>query len=136
MAVASNTFHLLEFEDGMQVVPDNWVQKDKNECWYPNYKTDKEITKAIKKRHIPQDGWLSYSIKRLFGIYETYSEAYNKLKKAEMNSDINTDTDDKTQRKVRARKQITDDDESDDGSNYQSCLPPYPKAPDMGRTSK
>lgn len=69
MALIKNRFHLLEFEDGIQIVPDNWIQKDTNECWYPNYKTDKEINKAIKKRHIPQDDWLLYSIKRLFGIY-------------------------------------------------------------------
>lgn len=47
-----------------------------------------------------------------------------------MNSDINTDTDDKAQKKIRAKKQTnSDDDESDCSSTYQSCLPPYPKAP-------
>lgn len=69
MALSKNTFHLVEFEDGVQVVPDNWIQRDKNECWYPNFKTDKDINKAIKKRQSPQDGWLSYSIKRVFDIY-------------------------------------------------------------------
>jgi len=63
-------------------------------------------------------------------LIESYSEARNKLKKAET-SDINTDTDDRAQRKFRAKKQIntTDNDESDSSSNYQSYLPPYPKAP-------
>lgn len=69
MALARDRFHLVEFEDGMQVVPDNWIQEDTNKCWYPNCKTDKDINKAIKKRFIPQDDWLSYPIKRLFGIY-------------------------------------------------------------------
>lgn len=69
MSLPKYTFHLLEFEDGLQIVPDNWIQRDTNQCWYPNYKTDNDITKAIKKRQTPQDDWLSYSIKRLFGIY-------------------------------------------------------------------
>lgn len=68
MTLARDRFHLLEFEDGMQIVSDNWIQKDTNKCWYPNYITDKDINKAIKKRYIPEDGWLSYPIKRLFGI--------------------------------------------------------------------
>lgn len=34
---------------------------------------------------------------------DSYNEARSKVKKAEMNSDVNTDIDDKTQRKVRAR---------------------------------
>ncbi|XP_050465072.1 uncharacterized protein LOC126858637 [Cataglyphis hispanica] len=48
-----------------------------------------------------------------------------------MNSDINTDTDDKAQRKIRARKQIDiDDDESDDDHDSDPLrLPSYPKAP-------
>ncbi|KAL6446802.1 hypothetical protein ACFW04_001321 [Cataglyphis niger] len=121
MALPNDLFHLLEFEDGIQVVPNNWVQKDIN----------KYIIKAIKKRQTPQDNWLMYPIKRIFDIYDSYSEARNKLKKAEMNSDINTDTDDKAQRKIRARKQIdTDDDESDDDHDSDPlCLPSYPKAP-------
>lgn len=50
-----------------------------------------------------------------------------------MNSDVNTDIEDKTQRKVRARKQIDTDDESDTDDKSDdsdpSCLPAYPKAP-------
>lgn len=62
MAVYDNIFHLVEFEDGIQVIPDNWIQTDKDKCWYPNYKTDKDINKAIKKQHTPKGDWLSYSI--------------------------------------------------------------------------
>jgi hypothetical protein len=61
-------------------------------------------------------------------LIESYSEAYKKLKKAEMTSDINTDTDDKAQRKVRAKKQSNTDDDESDCCNYQSSLLPYPKA--------
>ncbi|XP_067207273.1 uncharacterized protein [Linepithema humile] len=135
MAVLNNTFYLIEFEDGIQVVPDDWIQKDTKKCWYPNFKRDKDINKAIKKRLIPQDDWLLCSFKRVFGIYESYSEACKKLKKAEMTSDVNTDTD-KTKRKVRARKQSNTDDDESDCSNYQSCLPPYPKAPMIHTNTK
>ncbi|XP_036144426.1 uncharacterized protein LOC118646174 isoform X2 [Monomorium pharaonis] len=68
-------------------------------------------------------------------LSETYSEACQKLKKPETISDINTDTDDKAQRKVRAKRQNNTDDDESDSSNYQSSLPPYPKAP-VSRTSK
>lgn len=72
MALSNNLFYLLEFEDGIQVVPDTWMQKDDNKCWYPNYKKDCDITRAIKKRQSPQDNWLTYPIKRIFGTYRKY----------------------------------------------------------------
>ncbi|KYN06571.1 hypothetical protein ALC62_02478 [Cyphomyrmex costatus] len=94
----TNSFHVIEFKDGVQVIPDNWIQKDKNKCWYPNYRTDKDINKATKKRQTPQDDWLSYPIKQFLNTSETYNDAYDKLKKSEKYSDINTDTDDKTKK--------------------------------------
>lgn len=69
MAIYKNTFTLVEFEDGLQVVPNNWIQKERNECWYPNYRTDKDVDKAIKTRQTPRDNWSSHPIKRIFGIY-------------------------------------------------------------------
>lgn len=30
MASLNNQFHVVEFEDGIQVIPDNWIQKDTN----------------------------------------------------------------------------------------------------------
>lgn len=69
MSCYKNTFSVIEFEDGLQVIPDNWIQRERNECLYPNYKTDKDIDAAIRTRQIPQDNWLSYSIKRIFGTY-------------------------------------------------------------------
>lgn len=75
MALPKNLFHLLEFEDGIQIVPDNWIQKDTNKCWYPNYKTDYYITKAIKRRQTPQDNWFMYPFKRVFGIYGKYHKS-------------------------------------------------------------
>lgn len=69
MSAVKYRYHLVEFEDGLQVVPENWIQKITNECRYPNYKKDQEIDKAIKNQQTPKDDWLLYPIKRLFGIY-------------------------------------------------------------------
>lgn len=65
----NNPFHLIEFEDGIQIIPEKWIQKNTNKCWYPNYKTDQYIIKAIKRQQTPQDDWLMYPIKRVFGVY-------------------------------------------------------------------
>ncbi|XP_025153631.1 uncharacterized protein LOC112588048 [Harpegnathos saltator] len=142
MSLCTNKFNSIEFEDGLQVIPDNWIQKENNECLYPNYKTDKDIDAAIRTRQTPQDNWLLYPIKRIFGTYESYNEARNKLKKAEIDSDI-TDTD-KAQRKIKARKVISSDDDIDDDddddddheNNCQTRLPSYPKAPKVYRNTK
>jgi len=50
---------LIEFEDGLQIVLDDWIQKDIKKCWYPNFEKDKNINKAIKKRQISnKNDWL------------------------------------------------------------------------------
>ncbi|XP_077273268.1 uncharacterized protein LOC143903504 isoform X2 [Temnothorax americanus] len=138
MSAVKYRYHLVEFEDGLQVVPENWIKKITDECLYPNYKKDQEINKAIKNQQTPQDDWLLYPIIRLFGIYESYSDACNKLKKAEMNSDVNTDIDDKAQRKTRAKKKTYTDKSSDtsDYKDYQSRLAPLPKAPVVHMNTK
>lgn len=69
MALEEITFTVVEFEDGIQVIPNNWIQKDTSTCCYPDYKTDEHILRAIKKRQTPQEDWLSYRIKRFFGVY-------------------------------------------------------------------
>ena len=46
-----------------------------------------------------------------------------------MTSDVNTDVDDKEQRKVKAKKHYTNDEESNYNLDYQSCLSPFPKLP-------
>lgn len=69
MAHLKPTFQLVHFEDGIQVVPDEWMQKYTDECWYLNYTTDKDINRAIKKREVPQDDWFSHPVKRVFGTY-------------------------------------------------------------------
>lgn len=61
MALPEKQFHVIEFDDGVQIISNNWIQRDKNkECFYPNFKTDKDISKAIKKCQTPQDDWSSY----------------------------------------------------------------------------
>lgn len=74
-------------------------------------------------------------------MIDFYSEARAKLKKSETTSDINTDIDDKAQRKNKAKRQTPsketnifynnneDNDDSDSSNNYRPNLPPYPKAP-------
>ena len=74
MALSTDLFYLVEFEDGVQVVPNLWM-KEKNKCLYPPLKNDREITKAIKKREFPKDNWLLYPVKRVFGTYGKYNKS-------------------------------------------------------------
>lgn len=51
-----------------------------------------------------------------------------------MYSDINTDTDEKAHRKIRARKVIDTDEDKESDSDNETCLPPYPKVPPVRKS--
>lgn len=62
-------FIVVEFLDGIQVIPKIWMCSD-NHCKYPSrYKNDKRIRKAVEKEEKPNFDWPSFKIIRIFGEY-------------------------------------------------------------------
>ena len=65
-------FIVVEFSDGIQVIPKTWLQR-KDLCQYPShFKTDVRIRKAIEKEEMPHSDWPSFKIHRIFGEYCKY----------------------------------------------------------------
>lgn len=63
-------FLIVEFHDGLQVVPSVWYNADKLSCIWPSHmKTKYRINKAIMTREMPRGkaDWEELSIKRIFG---------------------------------------------------------------------
>jgi len=66
-----NKFYaIVEFSDGLQIVPNNWLSSDlKNAVWPVGFTNNARYDKAIKLMEEPQSTWLSHPIKKIYGTY-------------------------------------------------------------------
>lgn len=60
-------YHIVEFEDGLQVVPSEWLSENKKKCVWPSYTNQIKINQAISKRMSPSDDWKIYKVMQIFG---------------------------------------------------------------------
>ncbi|CAL1678386.1 unnamed protein product [Lasius platythorax] len=78
-------------EDTVEAVPSTWIINKK--CYWPPFQTEK-IVAAIKKHAEPNTCWPSYDIITFRNSsYDNYKTAREKAKKAELTSELNSDTD-------------------------------------------
>lgn len=64
-------FIIVEFNDGLQIIPAIWFNADKQTCIWPHhYKTKLGINKAIIKQETPHNelDWEEIPIKRMFAV--------------------------------------------------------------------
>ncbi|XP_025265623.1 uncharacterized protein LOC112638334 [Camponotus floridanus] len=126
-------YAVVEFEDGLQVIPDNWLNEDLTKAVWPTFTNNKRYYKAVKFMEEPLSTWLEHPICKIYGKFLNYAVARKKLKEAEALSDINSDTDRneslKKSRKVRAAK-IFDKDTSSDEQSDSSLISELPKVPE------
>lgn len=62
-------YAIVEFEDGLQIIPQNWLDKDLKKAVWPNFTNNKRYDKAVKFMEEPQPTWMAHTITK---IYETY----------------------------------------------------------------
>lgn len=56
-------YSVVEFEDGLQVIPNIWLSADFKYAFWPHYTNNKRYEKA------PESTWLEHPIKRIFGTF-------------------------------------------------------------------
>ncbi|XP_025266538.1 uncharacterized protein LOC105249811 isoform X2 [Camponotus floridanus] len=131
-------YSIVEFEDGLQMIPTSWLIKDKNAAYWPQFTSHVRFIKAVQKNILPDDNWPMYNVKRILATSNTYEKGLLKLKKAEFISDINSESDDseelKKSRKNRAKKTISSSDDTNDDERIQ--LPAYPKIPHIKKDTR
>ncbi|KAF5300542.1 hypothetical protein FQR65_LT09163 [Abscondita terminalis] len=102
-------------DDSVQAVPTKWLIKN-NKCYWPPYSQDRLI-QAIKKCEPHIDNWPMYEVQMFRNsTYGDYQVARQKERKAEIESDLNTDTDGGNKRKRKQRVYSSDDDDEEIGS--------------------
>lgn len=70
MTKVQKKFSVVEFPDGLQIVPSCWIDKDKNECIWPGYiKSQYTLDRLLTKAIVPDETvkWDICRIKRIFG---------------------------------------------------------------------
>ncbi|KAL0101865.1 hypothetical protein PUN28_018425 [Cardiocondyla obscurior] len=116
-------YAIVEFEDGLQVIPSKWFNADLSGAYWPTFTTlnNKRYDKAVKLMEDPKCTWVQHPIVKIYGTYNNYELARRKLKDAELLSDINSGSEVqenlKKSRKIRAAKTFNDssnDELSDD----------------------
>ncbi|XP_029175397.1 uncharacterized protein LOC114943844 [Nylanderia fulva] len=86
-------YAVVEFEDGLQIVPNNWLNSNLNKAVWPNFTNNKRYYKAVKFMENPEPTWIEHPIRKIYAKDTNYELARRKLKDAEELSDINSGTD-------------------------------------------
>lgn len=65
------TYHVVLFEDGLAVVPNNWLSTAQDVCFYPTGISNHLIERASKDKEIPDVDstkikWKMFDVQRIF----------------------------------------------------------------------
>lgn len=60
-----NFFVIVEFADGLQMVPNTWLINDMTECLWPLYTKNERCDRAVRFMEPPEKEWQKHSIKRI-----------------------------------------------------------------------
>lgn len=69
-------YAIVEFEDGLQIIPNNWLSSDLQRAAWPNFPNNNRYDKAVKVMEEPQSTWLEHPIRKIYGTCCKYSLKY------------------------------------------------------------
>jgi len=62
-------YAVVEFEDGPQIIPNNWLDVSVMKAVWPNFTNYKRYDKAVKLMEEPESTWIKHPIRKIYGIY-------------------------------------------------------------------
>uniref|UniRef100_A0A1Y1N1H4 Uncharacterized protein n=1 Tax=Photinus pyralis TaxID=7054 RepID=A0A1Y1N1H4_PHOPY len=90
------SYSVVEFSDGVQVVPTSWIFKECNidMCWWPPNCNDKfQINRLVSGNHNPESNWKKHKLLKIFCQTPTYEKGKEKLEYALLLSDVEVEDD-------------------------------------------
>ncbi|KYN02501.1 hypothetical protein ALC62_06676 [Cyphomyrmex costatus] len=141
----NDKYVIVEFKNGLQIIPITWLTTDLNRAKWPNsYITNKRYDKAVRYMEEPESTWEEYPVIKIYATCADYSVARRKLKLAEQLSDLNTCSEKedyfKKSRKIRAARTHSssdyDSEQSDDETISSLPSPPSKQSDDEGTSKK
>ncbi|XP_018045573.1 PREDICTED: uncharacterized protein LOC108685340 [Atta colombica] len=125
-------YAVVEFEDGPQIIPNNWLDVSIMKAVWPNFTNYKRYDKAVKLMEEPESTWIKHPIRKIYGIYTDYTMAQQKLKEAEKLSNLSSNVEKekylkKTKNIIAIKLLDSDNDELSDDNSIKSLSPPIKK---------
>ncbi|XP_050059401.1 uncharacterized protein LOC126550899 isoform X2 [Aphis gossypii] len=133
---------IVEFHDGLQLIPRNWIAVDKSIAYFPDITkiNSKQFDKLVLNTEQPHSSWETFEIKKIWASSDDFIRGKQKLRIAltlSETEDINSDRDElisKHKRRLLAAKKpkhtrkITIDKKKQTPKKYTtSSIPPLPK---------
>ncbi|KAF5290334.1 hypothetical protein FQA39_LY14717 [Lamprigera yunnana] len=129
------------FKDlSVAIIREEWLTPRKTETFWPPYKHSVDYQRCLSGKEVVNDKWPIYNIIKHYYATDDLLKARQQLKRAECESDLNTDEEGSLKRK-RKQKQYSSSDENDDNGvtikNRLSTQIPSPPPPtsNQGNTS-
>lgn len=72
-------YAIVEFEDGLQIIPNNWLSKNLRKAVWPNFTNNKRYDRAVKLMEEPDLSWSEHNIKKIYGTYCKYVFVFCKI---------------------------------------------------------
>lgn len=69
MSECRKFYAVVEFKDGLQVIPNDWFNHDLSKAVWPNFTNNKRYEKAVKLMEKPESTWMEHGIQKIFGTY-------------------------------------------------------------------
>lgn len=63
--MTSNQYAVIEFDDGVSFAPEKWLTPRKTHCYWPPYKNQTRLSRAIENQEDTAENWSLYNIKKL-----------------------------------------------------------------------
>lgn len=60
---------IVEFQDGLQVIPYTWLNEDDTTAVWPNFTNNERYDKAVKLLEEPQSTWCKHPICKIYGKF-------------------------------------------------------------------
>lgn len=64
-------YYIIEFEDGMQLIPYNWLNTSKSKAYWPNFTNMLKYEKAVRNMEPVGKDWKLY-VQRILGSARKY----------------------------------------------------------------
>jgi hypothetical protein len=63
----SSPYYVVEFDDGIQLIPCTWFTIAKTKAYWPNFIDISKYDKAVKNMYPVGKNWTLYDVKRILG---------------------------------------------------------------------
>ncbi|CAG9762341.1 unnamed protein product [Ceutorhynchus assimilis] len=126
-------FAVIEFKEadggGLSLVNSQWLTPRKQEVFWPPIKNSSNFSKVLRRveQDIDPDKWKLFGVEKVFYETEDFDKAKEKLRQAEVTSDLHTDLDEDPEEKRRLKRKIIKKkvfSDTDDDENENDCSPP------------